>query len=164
MADNNYYIYDSHSRNIAGYPVPNGTAVLLTFNSLQRLNKFIIILAHHLNADTFELTPAQMTCNVLHDKMIKGFNEQGHIVSVATFEGNTNNAISILPNKIDLLQPLSENNNEQLSMKFQRGNVKHNVYENNTLNVRECHKEDFKKQQCREYMKNYMAKRRHDKK
>ena len=32
---NTYYIYDSHSRDIAGFPVSDGTAILLTFGSLK---------------------------------------------------------------------------------------------------------------------------------
>ena len=39
---------DSHSRNIAGFPVPDGTAVTLTFHSLQGMNHYIQILAIHL--------------------------------------------------------------------------------------------------------------------
>ena len=35
----------------------DGTAILLTFESLKGMNNYIKILAMHLNADKFELTP-----------------------------------------------------------------------------------------------------------
>ena len=35
---NTYYLYDSHSRDIAGFLVSDGTAILLTFDSLKGMN------------------------------------------------------------------------------------------------------------------------------
>ena len=55
-----FYIYDPHGRKITGFPDQNGTAVLLTFKSLQGMNNFIRILPLHLNTDTFELNPVQI--------------------------------------------------------------------------------------------------------
>ena len=55
-----YYICDPHGRKITGFPDQNGTAVLLTFKSLQGMSNFIRIQAMHLNADTFQLTHVQI--------------------------------------------------------------------------------------------------------
>ena len=40
---------DSHSRNTAGFPLPDGTSVTLTFHLLQAMKHYIKILAIHLN-------------------------------------------------------------------------------------------------------------------
>ena len=41
MDGGGYFICDSHSRSIEGYPVPNGTAVLLSFNSFKILCNYV---------------------------------------------------------------------------------------------------------------------------
>ena len=58
-----------HSRNIEGYPTPNGRAVLLSFNFLKELCNYLRKLAMVLNADKFELTPIQITRCFSHNKM-----------------------------------------------------------------------------------------------
>ena len=67
--DGKHYTFDSHSRNIKGYPTPNGTAVLLTFNFLKELCNYVRKLAVKLNANRFELTPIQITRFFLHNEM-----------------------------------------------------------------------------------------------
>ena len=67
--DGKYYIFDSHSRNIEGYPTPNGRALLLSFNSLKELCNYLRKLAMVLNADKFELTPIQIKRCFSHNKM-----------------------------------------------------------------------------------------------
>ena len=69
MDHGKYYIFDSHSRYIEGYPTPNGRAVLLSFNFLKELYNYLRKLAMVLNADKFELTPIQITRYFSHNKM-----------------------------------------------------------------------------------------------
>ena len=69
MDDGKYDIFDSHRRNIEGYPTPNGRAVLLRFNFLKELCNYLRKLAMVLNADKFELTPIQITRCFSHNKM-----------------------------------------------------------------------------------------------
>ena len=69
MDDGKYYIFDSHSRNIEGYPTPNSRAVLLSFNFLKELCNYLRKLAMVLNADKFELTPIQIKRCFSHNKM-----------------------------------------------------------------------------------------------
>ena len=38
---NGVFLFDSHSRNIEGFPYPNGSAVLLEFRLIRSLNNFI---------------------------------------------------------------------------------------------------------------------------
>ena len=61
MDDGKYHIFDSHSRNIEGYPTPKGRAVLPSFNFLKELCNYVRKLVVILNADKFELTPIQIT-------------------------------------------------------------------------------------------------------
>ena len=89
---------DSHSRNIAGFPVPDGTAVTLTFHSLQGMNYYIKILAIHLKANIFELTPIKITCNVSQPDMIKSFNQKECRIYFNIFDGAMNNPVSGLMN------------------------------------------------------------------
>ena len=67
---NTYYVYDSHSRDIASFPVSDGTAILLTFHSLKGMNNYIKILAMHLNTDKFELTPIEIIWKFLNKDII----------------------------------------------------------------------------------------------
>ena len=69
MDDGKYYIFYSHSRNIEGYPTPNGRAILLSFNFLKELCNYLRKLAMVLNADKFELTPIQIKRCFSHNKM-----------------------------------------------------------------------------------------------
>ena len=69
MDDGKYYIFDSHSRNIEGYPTPTGTAVLLSSNFLKELCNYLRKLAMVLNAHKFELTPIQIARCFSHNKM-----------------------------------------------------------------------------------------------
>ena len=41
MDGGRYFICDSHSRSIEGYPVPNGTAVLLSFNPFEIVYNYV---------------------------------------------------------------------------------------------------------------------------
>ena len=80
---NTYYIYDSHSRDIAGFPVSDATAILLTFNSLKGMNNYIKILSMHLNDDKFELTPTQIKWKFLNKHIILAINRQSESLHVA---------------------------------------------------------------------------------
>ena len=91
-----YYVYNSHSRDIAGFPVSGGTAILLTFDSLKGMNNYIKILAMYLNADKFELTPIEITWKFLNKDIIIAINRQSealHVIkchSYAVMLGSTN--------------------------------------------------------------------------
>ena len=73
---NTYYVYDSHSRNIAGFPVSDGTVILLKLDSFKGMNNYIKILAMHLNADKFELTPIEIIWKFLNKDIIVENNRQ----------------------------------------------------------------------------------------
>ena len=94
MPNSKYCIGDSHSRNIAGFLVTDGTAVALTFHSLQTVNHYMKIIAIHLKTDTFELTPIQITCNVSQSDMIKGFNQQECKIYINMFHRAVNDPLS----------------------------------------------------------------------
>ena len=51
------YLFDPHSRNISGFQVSYGCAVLLSFMLLTTLQTYLSSLAGDLNVSTFELTP-----------------------------------------------------------------------------------------------------------
>ena len=59
-----YYMYDPHSRNSDGFPDANGASILLTFNSFNKLSKYLTYLAMKLNTDQFELTPIKIVVGV----------------------------------------------------------------------------------------------------
>ena len=52
----NYYIFDSHSRDIFGNVVPNGTSVLLHMKTHNALMKYIKNIGYQLAASQFEIT------------------------------------------------------------------------------------------------------------
>ena len=66
---NTYDLYGSHSRDNAGFPVSDGTAILLTFDSLKVMNNYI-------NADKFELTPIEIIWKFLNKDIIIAINRQ----------------------------------------------------------------------------------------
>ena len=55
-----YYMYDPHSRNIHGLPNANGSSILLTFHSFDKLSNYLRKHAKNLNTDQFELTPIKI--------------------------------------------------------------------------------------------------------
>ena len=69
MDNGKYYIFDSHSGNIEGYPTPNGIAVLLSFNFSKELCNYLRKLAMLLDADKYELTPIQIARCFSHNNM-----------------------------------------------------------------------------------------------
>ena len=73
---NTYYIYDSHIRDIASFPVSDGTAILLIVDSFKGMNNCIKILAMHLNADKFNLTPIEIIWKFLNKDTIIEINRQ----------------------------------------------------------------------------------------
>ena len=98
MPNSKYYIGDLHSRNISGFPVPDGTTVILTYHSLQVMNHYMKILPIHVKADTFELTPIQITCNVSQSDMMKGFNQRECKMYINMFQRAMNDPMSGLMN------------------------------------------------------------------
>ena len=87
MPNSKYYRWDSHGRNIAGFPVPDDTVLTVTFHSLQGMNHYMKIFAMHIKADTFELTSIQIRCNVSQPCMIKGFSQQECIIYINMLYG-----------------------------------------------------------------------------
>ena len=64
-----YYMYDPHSRNIHGLPDANGSSILLTFHSFDKLSNYLRNLAINLNTDQFELTPIKIVVGLPDDDM-----------------------------------------------------------------------------------------------
>ena len=63
------YMYDPHSRNIHGLPDANGSSILLTFHSFDKLSNYLRNLAINLNTDQFELTPIKIVVGLPDDDM-----------------------------------------------------------------------------------------------
>jgi len=57
-----YYFFDTHSRDAKGLPCPanTGTAVLLTFTSIDNLYAYLLQLIGHLKAKVYELTQVRV--------------------------------------------------------------------------------------------------------
>ena len=68
-----YYLFDPHSRNSAGFPVSNGSPVMLSFMVLTNLQTYVTSLAVQLNASTFELTPLNIRADIQPLEMKAGF-------------------------------------------------------------------------------------------
>ena len=64
-----YYMYDPHSRNIHGLPDANGSSILLTFHSFDKLSNYFRKLAKNLNTDQFELTAIKIVVGLPDDHM-----------------------------------------------------------------------------------------------
>ena len=62
-----YYMYDPHSRHIHGLPDANGSSILLTFHSFDKLSNYLRNLAINLNTDQFELTPIKIVVGLPED-------------------------------------------------------------------------------------------------
>ena len=52
-----YHVFDSHSRDVHGFPHSLGTAVLLRFANIESVENYFFTLASHLNCDAFEIVP-----------------------------------------------------------------------------------------------------------
>ena len=55
--ENLYFIFDPHSRGNNGMPVSDGTAILLTFDTIHKLIHHTNLLSAHLNVKQFEIVP-----------------------------------------------------------------------------------------------------------
>ena len=64
-----YYMYDPHSRNIHGLPNANGSSILLTFHSFDKLSNYLRNLAMNLKTDQFELTPFKIVVGLPDNDM-----------------------------------------------------------------------------------------------
>ena len=56
-SENNFYTFDPHKRNTCGLPDSSGGAVVLKFNSFEKLCLYIYKLSNNLNTTDYELTP-----------------------------------------------------------------------------------------------------------
>ena len=56
-SENNFYTFDPHKRNTCGLPDSSGGAVVLKFNSFEKLCLYIYELSNNLNTTDYELTP-----------------------------------------------------------------------------------------------------------
>ena len=58
--DSCFYLFDPHARNTNGMPDPNGTAVVLKFDSLCELENHLCSLSSELDTNLFEVVPVQL--------------------------------------------------------------------------------------------------------
>ena len=170
MDDGKYYIFDSHSRNIEGYPTPNGRAVLLSFNFLKELYNYLRKLAMVLNADKFELTPIQITRCFSHNE-IDNYSayenttithlKPGEHSSIEGHDMKTQKTLLLSESK-NISKLLVEQNNQK-----DRRKRKHTI--DNTMNQsckvseHNIETEEFKTEKRKKYMRESMAKRRQQK-
>ena len=72
-----YYLFDPRGRNISGFHVSNGSAILLSFMLLTTLQTYLTSLDVDLNARIFELTPVYNRADIQPCEMQAGFAKQG---------------------------------------------------------------------------------------
>ena len=173
MEVNTYYIYDSHSRDIAGFPVSHGTAILLTFDLLKGMNNYIKILAMHLNGDKFELTPIQIKWKFLNKHIILAINRQSESLhAAATYDQVKQLYINVRQAQMEEKITYATKNQVTSKEFINRSRtIKHNpnrrkVYTNNldytkTYNVentlKNMYEKEMKRKRRNEYIRKYMA-------
>ena len=57
---NHFYIFDPHSHDKNGKPIPNGTAVLLHYPSVQYCCPYLQEMAHTMHCSQYDLTTIEM--------------------------------------------------------------------------------------------------------
>ena len=58
---NDFYIFDSHARDLNGMPDPNGTAVVIKFSNISDLEQFLYYLSKNLHVNLFEVVLMYVT-------------------------------------------------------------------------------------------------------
>jgi hypothetical protein len=53
------YVFDSHARNCYGMPDPNGTAVVMKFADIYKLEEYLCSISLELNSELFEIVPVE---------------------------------------------------------------------------------------------------------
>ncbi len=56
----NFYLFDSHARDLSGIPDPSGTAVVMAFTNIIELEQYLYCLSTKLHANLFEIVPVQL--------------------------------------------------------------------------------------------------------
>ena len=74
----NFYIFDSHSRNLSGEPTGNGTSVLLQFQSIDDLIHHLEEYAVKYRITQFDLTPVDVVSLALNIDMHALYQYQGY--------------------------------------------------------------------------------------
>ena len=89
--ENNFYTFDPHKRNTYGLPDSSGDAVVLKFNTFEKLCLYIYELSNHLNTSDYELTPiiVKKYNHVQHNNEEKE-NSNVHTENLITNNGNIN--------------------------------------------------------------------------
>lgn len=72
--DNECYIFDSHSRNHAGQQIPDGTSVLLHFESVQNMVRYLLQHSRQMNCQLFEITVVNL--EEINPQMVSYFQNQ----------------------------------------------------------------------------------------
>ena len=175
-----YYIYHSHSRDIAGFPVSDGTAIFLTFDSLKGMNNYINILAMHLNADKFELTPIEIKWKFLNKDIILAINRQSEALHVAAACDQVKQLCSNVrqAQMEEKINYATQNQVPSKELHNRSRTIEHNhniskAYTNNldyteTYNLentlKNMYEKEMKRKRRNEYMRKYMAQKRQDEK
>ena len=158
----NYYIFDSHSRDVFGNVVPNGTSVLLHMKTHNACMKYIKTIGYQLGATQFEITVLSPAVSGFH-RMLEGRSSSQKSENNGKIENNKSQTRRSTRNstkkQTENLQNLQNDQSKEKTSKSKRSSNSNCTKEQNKQKVQNLNTSQNEKETSRERAKNYNEKR-----